>query len=246
MKKNKIISIANIKGGSTKSTTAIHLCDALSREARTLAVDMDCQADLSDFFLPDLSIEELENGNTFTLLTGETTLKESIHKTSVCDLIPGILDLAELTTRASSNPAIFTRLKNALNDSEYSYTVIDTPGSLGTEVAISLIASDIVLIPVTPSKWALRAVRMIQNEIKNTSEVSGKKPKAFIIPAMFGKSKRDEELLEMLRQVKDFKMLKDIPKSASIQSRTENREKLKTDSEAYEAFTILANEIINL
>jgi chromosome partitioning protein len=71
----KVITVSNIKGGSAKSTTAIHLADALSRRGKTLVIDMDMQADLTDFFLPDVSLEMLEVHNIMTLLLGRSKIE---------------------------------------------------------------------------------------------------------------------------------------------------------------------------
>ncbi len=50
-KRTQIITIASIKGGVGKSTSAIILATLLSKEYTVLLIDMDTQASTTSFFL---------------------------------------------------------------------------------------------------------------------------------------------------------------------------------------------------
>lgn len=240
----KTYAIANIKGGSAKSTTAVHLSDALSRFGKGLLIDMDPQADATDFLWPDASLEELNKGNTMSLLRGETTLDESLHPSLFVDLIPAIIDLADLSSLTMRQPAILSKLKKALAKTSYAWAVIDTPGAIGAELTASLIAADVILIPVTPSKWAVRAVMLLLRELENARD---KKAPAYVIPVMFGKSERDLTILSMLEELPGIKkILPTIPKSSAIQNRTEANERLKETSTPGQSFADLAKVVNKL
>lgn len=243
----KIITVSNIKGGSAKTTTSIFLTEALSRKGKTLVIDLDMQADLTDYFLPDSSPEDIDKGNIFKLLTGESDFASSIHKGKFADIIPGTIDLAYLTTRVFQNFSILKKLRTILcENKDYDFVVIDTPGSARSELTVSLVACDIILVPVTPSKWAIRAVNLLLDEIKNSREITNKEHRVCFVPSMFGKSNKHTDLLNRIRSLEDFKTLSPIPKSESIKTKSEKRAKLQLKSVPWEAFDQLANEVIAL
>jgi chromosome partitioning protein len=240
----KVITISNIKGGSAKSTTAIFLAEALSRRGKTLAIDLDMQSDLSDYFLPDATPEELDRGNIFKLLTSECDFATAVHKGSFADVIPGTIDLSQLSVRVMQSYSILKRLDHLLRENrDYDYVVIDTPGSARSELTVSLVASDTILIPVIPSKWAIRAVNLLLDEITNSREITNKEYKMFFAPTMFGRSKKHQDLLERLRSLEEFITLPPIPKSESIKTTAEKGKKLRAGTAAWTAFDLLAEEL---
>ncbi|MCC5816263.1 MAG: ParA family protein [Leptospira sp.] len=241
----KIITVSNIKGGSAKSTTAIFLSEALSRRGKTLVIDLDMQADLTDYFLPDLSPEEMDKGNVFKLLTGECDFATAVKKGEFADVIPGTIELSQLSVRVMQNYSILKRLDTLLKENrDYDYVVIDTPGSARSELTVSLVACHTILIPVIPSKWAIRAVNLLLDEIGNAREITNKEHSVCFAPSMFGKSKKNLDLLERLKSLEEFHTLSPIPKSESIKSMAEKRKKLKTGSVGWLAYDQLAEEVI--
>lgn len=240
----KIITVSNIKGGSAKSTTAIFLAEALSRRGKTLAIDLDMQSDLSDYFLPDASPEELDRGNIFKLLTSECDFATAVHKSKFADVIPGTIDLSQLSVRVMQSYSILKRLDHLLKENrDYDYVVIDTPGSARSELTVSLVASDTVLIPVIPTKWAIRAVNLLLDEITNSQEITNKEYKMYFAPTMFGRSKKHQDLLERLCSLEEFITLPPIPKSESIKMNAEKGKKLRVGTAAWAAFDLLAEEL---
>ncbi len=241
----KIFTVSNIKGGSAKTTTAIFLTEALSRIGKTLVIDMDMQADLTDYFLPEATPEDVDKGNVFRLLTGDSDFASSIHKGLYADIIPGTIDLAFLTTRVMQNFSILKRLRTILQENkDYDFVVIDTPGSARSELTVSLVACDAILVPVTPSKWAIRAVNLLLDEVKNVREITNKDHTICFVPCMFGKSAKHLDLLERIRSLEEFRTLSPIPKSEVIKSKSEKRAKLKQKTLAWEAFNQLAEEVV--
>ena len=60
----KIITVANIKGGSAKSATSINLALELSKSEKVLVIDFDPQSSLTDFFERNTDISELQKANS--------------------------------------------------------------------------------------------------------------------------------------------------------------------------------------
>lgn len=242
----RVITVSNIKGGSTKSTLAIHLGLAFARRGKTLVVDMDMQSDTTDFFLPSITPDDLDKGNVFKLLIGESTLGLSIRKAKTLDILPGTLELNGLQARLFQNISIVKKLDFFLKATDYEFVVIDTPGSARAELTISLATSDTVIIPVTPSKWAIRAVNILVDEIANASMLSGTKPKIAFVPSLFGNSVAHREILERIKSITEIPTLSEIPKTETIKNRTEKHQGLKEGTIGWNAYEKVATDILEL
>ncbi|GBF49262.1 ParA-like protein [Leptospira ryugenii] len=244
----KVITVSNIKGGSAKSTTAIHLATALARRGKTLVIDLDMQADLTDFFLPDYPIERLENHNILSLLLGRSSIEDVIVRKTLVDVIPATLTLSKLV-RVTEDPLFISQeFKKTLDKvrDQYSYVVIDTPGAAKYELTSALFVANLVVIPVTPSKWAIRAVNLLLDEISATENLFSAKKMTAFLPSLFGTSKKHREIIDRLKQIEEIPTLNEIPKSESIKTKTEKHEPLKKDSIPWFAFDRLADEVIKL
>ncbi|MFN3847211.1 MAG: plasmid partitioning protein RepA [Paracoccaceae bacterium] len=160
----QVISIVNFKGGSSKTTTAIHLAQRYAlRGYRVLAVDMDPQASLTTMFGYRPEIEFAEAGTIYDALRYEdpVPLSQVIRKTYFhnLDLVPAGLLLSEYETETAYalqhrvEPPFTQRLSIALDEVEdrYDLVIIDCPPQLGFTTMSSLLASTGLLITVVPS-----------------------------------------------------------------------------------------------
>lgn len=160
----QIISIVNFKGGSGKTTTAVHLAQRYAlRGYRVLAVDMDPQASLTTMFGYRPEIEFAESGTVYDALKYEdpVPLSQVVRKTYFhnLDLAPAGLLLSEYETETAYalqhkvDPPFTQRLAIALDEIEASYdlVIIDCPPQLGFTTMTALLASTGLLITVVPS-----------------------------------------------------------------------------------------------
>jgi len=160
----QIISIVNFKGGSSKTTTAIHLAQRYAlRGYRVLAVDMDPQASLTTMFGYRPEIEFAESGTVYDALKYEDPIPMSqvVRKTYFhnLDLAPAGLLLSEYETETAYalqhkvDPPFTQRLAIALDEIEANYdlVIIDCPPQLGFTTMTALLASTGLLITVVPS-----------------------------------------------------------------------------------------------
>lgn len=158
------ISIVNFKGGSSKTTTAIHLAQRYAlRGYRVLAVDMDPQASLTTMFGYRPEIEFAEAGTIYDALRYEdpVPLSDVIRKTYFhnLDLVPAGLLLSEYETETAYalqhriEPPFTQRLAIAIEEVEENYdlVIIDCPPQLGFTTMSALLASTGLLITVVPS-----------------------------------------------------------------------------------------------
>ncbi|GAA6162237.1 plasmid partitioning protein RepA [Ruegeria sp. HU-ET01832] len=162
--KVQVLSFLNFKGGSGKTTSAIHTAQRLALKGyRVLAVDIDPQASLTTLFGYRPEYDFLESGTIYDAIRYEDPLPLSqiIQETffSGIDLAPGGLILQEFeheTPQALINnvqPAFFSRMAMALEEVESNYDVIifDCPPQLGYLTMSALCASTGVLITVVPN-----------------------------------------------------------------------------------------------
>ena len=172
--KLQVISIVNFKGGSSKTTTAIHLAQRYAlRGYRVLALDLDAQASLTTLFGFRPEVEFAEGGTIYDALRyadldapeGErfepVPLRDVIRKTYFhnLDLAPAGLMLSEYETETAYalqhrlEPPFTQRLAIALDEIEANYdlVLIDCPPQLGFTTMSALLASTGLLITVVPS-----------------------------------------------------------------------------------------------
>ncbi len=193
----QVISIVNFKGGSSKTTTAIHLAQRYAlRGYRVLAVDMDPQASLTTMFGFRPEIEFAENGTIYDALRYEDPLPLSqvARKTYFhnLDLAPAGLMLSEYETETAYalqhkiDPPFTQRLAIALDEVEANYdlVIIDCPPQLGFTTMTALLASTGLLITVVPSMLDVASMaqflEMAGETVRTLEEATGPIDWAFL------------------------------------------------------------------
>lgn len=172
----QIISVVNFKGGSSKTTTCIHLAQRYAlRGYRVLAIDMDAQGSLTTFFgyRPELDFEKDGELTIYDALLYEdrvsgirrADLKQVIRKTYFpnLDIAPASLILAEYETETAhalsqnasglaAHSLFAVRLTEALMSvrDDYDLVLIDCPPQLGFTTLTALAASTGLLVTVVP------------------------------------------------------------------------------------------------
>ncbi|QHE89099.1 ParA family protein [Hydrogenophaga sp. BPS33] len=158
-----VITVANFKGGVSKTTTAAALAQGLSlRGHKVLVIDCDPQGSLTTLFgvLPDTEVEETDT--ILPLCAGDAdSVMPAIQKTywDGIDLVAAapLLFNAEflLPSRQKSERgfAFWRVLDDGLTAARdaYDIIIIDTPPSLSYITINALIAADGVVMPLPPN-----------------------------------------------------------------------------------------------
>jgi chromosome partitioning protein len=161
MASSHTIAVLSQKGGTGKTTTVRTLADAFRRSGlRTLAVDLDPQGNLSDYF--DLPPEVAPT--IAEVLSGSATVAEAIHE----DLIPANLSLAEAELMLGGKMGRELTLRRALAEApgEYEVILIDCPPSLGLLTVNALVAADWALVTAEAQYFALQGVEQAMEVVE--------------------------------------------------------------------------------
>jgi chromosome partitioning protein len=147
------IAVLSQKGGTGKTTAVRTLTDIFRRLGlETLAVDLDPQGNLSDYF----DVPPDAEPTISDVLTGRAQASEAITS----DVIPANLQLAEAELALSGRMGRELTLKRALRDLDRTYDaiVLDCPPSLGLLTVNALVAADHALLTAEAQYFAMQGV----------------------------------------------------------------------------------------
>src|ERR1700690_2065514 len=159
------IAVLSQKGGTGKTTTVRTLTDVFRRSGvRTLAIDLDPQGNLSDYF----DVPPDAEPTIADVLAGRASAAEAIHD----DLIPANLTLAEAELMLGGKMGRELTMRRALAKApaEYEVILIDCPPSLGLLTVNALVAADRALVTAEAQYFALQGVEQAMEVVELARE----------------------------------------------------------------------------
>ncbi len=174
------ISIAQLKGGEGKTTTAGALGASLAREGfRVLMIDADPQTNLTH----GLGFSDPAGATLYEAMHGQVDLADILQHQNGYDLAASSLSLSgaevELSTRLGRERLLDGLLKPLKG--QYDFILIDCPPSIGLMTVNSLATSDYVLVPMQTERHSLKGLQevgrviglMKENEINPNLKLLG-------------------------------------------------------------------------
>ncbi|NLT06208.1 MAG: ParA family protein [Solirubrobacterales bacterium] len=147
------ITVLSQKGGTGKTTTTRTLVDVFRRVGlRVLAVDMDPQGNLTDYF----AVGDDLDPTLADVLAGRADAAAAIHE----DVLPASIHLAEAELLLSGKIGRELTLRRALGEvaGDYDLILVDCPPALGLLTVNALVAADAALISTEAEYFSLQGV----------------------------------------------------------------------------------------
>lgn len=190
----KTIVFFNNKGGVGKTTLVYHFSYMLAELGyRSLAVDLDPQANLSSIFLSDKRLQEIYDNENLrpTIIESIKPLNRGIsdikpaHIENISDrigLIAGDLELSLFEDKLSSGwgnclnkdeaafrivSSFYRVIKEANNRFNADFNIIDIGPNFGAINRATLIAADYVVVPMAADLFSLQGLKNLGNRLEN-------------------------------------------------------------------------------
>ena len=164
---SKIIAFANHKGGVSKTTSVANIGAILSQSGKkVLLIDLDAQANLTDYFLKERPEETVYNS-----LVDETPLPV-VQISKGLSLVPSSLEMVGIETKIADNIDRAELLQILLEPirEQYDYVLIDCPPSLGLVTLNALIAATDLYICVTAEAIPVRGLKMLTDALERVKK----------------------------------------------------------------------------
>jgi len=210
----KIITIGNNKGGVGKTMQCYQLvCHLANLGHKVLVIDLDSQANLSSTLgvhvqrtlIPEWLIGDVKIDEIMVPVTGDQPFHENIklipasrHMANLAKLL--ILSESEVRKNAGRKERLMKlRLKEV--EGKFDYVVIDTPPMLGDELIMSLVASNLILIPTQAQDYSIDGLEELMDTFEIIKESENPSLEFAIIPSMVNpRRKIERQRLEELAQ----------------------------------------------
>lgn len=163
----RIITLANNKGGVTKTTTTVNLAYGLARAGkRVLVIDTDAQSNATYSLLGTL----IEDNTLFDVLVNGAPLVGTVVETKQkgLHLVPSSIDLSAADIIIGQMTGREQRLKKALAPvaPNYDFVLIDTPPNLGVITVNAFVACTDVIIPIALTTYALIGIAILEKTMQ--------------------------------------------------------------------------------
>ncbi len=216
------IAISSFKGGTAKTSTALHLGAALAKfhKKKVLLIDFDAQANLTT----GLGFDPDQHDSMADVLQRKKKIEDVILETSVPNLflIPADtwLERVEVTDSLAGDRYSHERVKEILHPLTFDFIIIDTPPSLCWLTESALIASQYSLVCATPEFYSVKGLQRLSLFLDNIAQRHPLQVLGVILSFWNPRGKSNETFLEVIestfpQKALDNKIRRDVSVSES-------------------------------
>lgn len=167
------------KGGCSKTSTCGIVIHLLAKEGnRVLAVDMDCQGNLTELLSGKPTIE-FDKKTVLQALAKKDASSYLYNVSDQVDLLPADNLLAMLPRQlymefGFHDSAIYEQLALILKplQDQYDFIIIDTPPALSEHTVNALVASDYVVVMYESSQWCYSAIPNFMGTVELAKKIN--------------------------------------------------------------------------
>ncbi|MBA3721121.1 MAG: ParA family protein [Parachlamydiaceae bacterium] len=205
-----VIAISSFKGGTAKTSTALHVGAALAKyhKKKVLLVDFDAQANLTT----GLGFDPDENDSMASVLQGNKEISAVIKKTAVnsLDIVPADtwLERVEVTGSLAADRYSHERLRDFLRPLKYDYIIIDTPPSLCWLTESALIAAHHALVCATPEFYSVKGLERLGQFMDSIHQRHPLNVLGVVLSFWNARGKSNKAFLDVIETTFPKKMLK--------------------------------------
>lgn len=182
----KVITFINMKGGVGKTTMAVNIAYTLSKveNKRVLLIDMDPQMNATQYSLAEEQLLTILDNKTLTLykilspdyktnvvidnIKTDETFDFIFNVADTFDIIPASLDIMNLNLM-SYPYKLAQYIKENLSE-KYDVIIIDCPPTISEYTKMSLLTSDMYLVPTKAEPLSIFGLPILQDYIHQTIE----------------------------------------------------------------------------
>jgi chromosome partitioning protein len=206
------------KGGAGKTTTAVAFAAAAARRRGALIVDLDPQADVTNWLLG----ERPSDRTMVDVLAGRCSMVDAaraVPGVANLSIVPGARRLTSIESELSDSPVPQLALKKALDVLDDGVDVIiDAPPAYGLLSVSGLIAAERHILPVRPSALDTSAVSetlRLVDEVRQSIN-PGLVLSAFVLTAFDARETFGKTLFDGLRAANPETPVVKIPAAAPV------------------------------
>ena len=179
--KMKTLIIANQKGGVGKTSSVVHMAfDLMERGKKVVVIDLDPQANAS------YSLNNFDSGYSSSQLyvSGVNVVRHFTNIEPGIYLIHSDAELANMDKKTLGDAAqCFHNSIQALDTCGFDVCLIDTPPSLGINMAAPLFSADYVISPIELEAYSIHGIKKMFNTIGNVKKHNTKLKFLGMIPS---------------------------------------------------------------
>lgn len=210
----QIIAMCSFKGGTAKTSTALHVGAALAtyHKKKVLLVDFDAQANLTT----GLGFDPDEKDSLAPVLLGQKEIKDVIISTHISglDLIPADtwLERVEVTGTLATDRYSHEKLRALLapltKERVYDIVLIDTPPSLCWLTESALIAANHAVVCATPEFYSVKGLERLSQFVDNVGKRHSLSVLGVVLSFWNARGKSNDAFLEAIERSFPLKSLR--------------------------------------